>query len=95
MHNLKDIRKNIEFFKKKFSERSTEINLDSILNLDKENRDLISKKESLEKEKKNISKQKDTKNFEKSKEISSKIDNISKSQNKIQKMLNEKLILFT
>ena len=91
MHNLKDIRKNKEFFKKKFSERNTEINLDSILDLDKENRDLISKKESLEQEKKNISKQKDTKNFEKSKEISSKIENISKSHNKIQKMLNEKL----
>ena len=91
MHNLKDIRKNKEFFKKKFSERNTEINLDSILDLDKENRDLISKKEKLEQEKKNISKQKDTKNFKKSKEISSKIDNISKSQNKIQKMLNEKL----
>ena len=91
MHNLKDIRKNKDFFKKKFSERNTEINLDSILDLDKENRDLISKKESLEQEKKNISKQKDTKNFEKSKEISSKIDNISKSQNKIKKMLNEKL----
>ena len=91
MHNLKDIRKNKDFFKKKFSERNTEINLDSILDLDKENRDLISKKESLEQEKKNISKQKDTKNFEKSKEISSKIDNISKSHNKIKKMLNEKL----
>ena len=91
MHNLKDIRKNKEFFKKKFSERNTEINLDSILNLDKENRDLISKKESLEQEKKNISKQKDSKNFEKSKEISSKIKNISESQNKIQKSLNEKL----
>ena len=73
MHNLKDIRKNKEFFKKKFSERNTEINLDSILDLDKENRDLISKKENLEQEKKTISKQKDTKNFEKSKEISSKL----------------------
>ena len=91
MHSLKDIRKNKEFFKKKFSERNTEINLDSILDLDKENRDFISKKESLEQEKKNISKQKDTKNFEKSKEISSKIEIISKSHNKIQKMLNEKL----
>ena len=91
MHNLKNIRKDKEFFKKKFSERNTEINLESILDLDKENRDLISKKEKLEQEKRNISKQKDTKNFEKSKEISSKIDNISKSQNKIQKMLNEKL----
>ena len=26
MHNLKDIRKNKDFFKKKFSERNTEIN---------------------------------------------------------------------
>ncbi len=91
MHNLKDIRKNKEFFKKKFSERNTEINLDSILDLDKENRDLISKKEILEQEKKTISKQKDSKNFEKSKVISSKIKDISESQNKIQKSLNEKL----
>ena len=90
MHNLKDIRKNKEFFKKKFSERNTEINLDSILDLDKENRDLISKKEILEQEK-TISKQKDSKNFEKSKVISSKIKDISESQNKIQKSLNEKL----
>ena len=52
MHNLKDIRKNKDFFKKKFSERNTEINIDSILDLDKENRDLISKKEKLEQEKK-------------------------------------------
>ena len=91
MHNLKDIRKDKEFFKKKFSERNTEINLDSILDLDKENRDLISKKEILEQEKKTISKQKDSKNFEKSKVISSKIKDISESQNKIQKSLNEKL----
>ena len=91
MHNLKDIRKNKDFFKKKFSERNTEINIDSILDLDKENRDLISKKENLEQEKKTISKQKDTKNFEKSKEISLKIKDISESQNKIQKSLNEKL----
>ena len=52
MHNLKDIRKNKDFFKKKFSERNTEINLDDILHLDKENRNLILKKESLEQEKK-------------------------------------------
>ena len=91
MHNLKDIRKNKDFFKKKFSERNTEINIDSILDLDKENRDLISKKENLEQEKKTISKQKDSKNFEKSKEISLKIKDISESQNKIQKSLNEKL----
>ena len=91
MHNLKDIRKNKDFFKKKFSERNTEINLDDILHLDKENRNLILKKESLEQEKKNISKQKDSKNFKKSKEISSEIKDISESQNKIQKNLNEKL----
>ena len=63
MHSLKDIRKNKEFFKKKFSERNTEINLDSILDLDKENRDLISKKESLEQEKKKYFKTKRHKKF--------------------------------
>ena len=45
MHNLKDIRKNTDFYKKKLSERNTKIDIDNILKLDKINRDQIQKKE--------------------------------------------------
>ena len=54
MHNLKDIRKNIEFYKKKIIERNEATNLDNLLELDKENREFIQKKEKLEQEKKII-----------------------------------------
>ena len=86
MHNLKDIRKNKDFFKKKFSERNTEINIDSILDLDKENRDLISKKENLEQEKKTISKQKDSKISKNQKKLVSKIKDISSHKTKYKKV---------
>ena len=59
MHNLKDIRKNINIFKSKTEERNSPVDFDKLLNLDKENRNLIQKKENLEKEKKEISKSKD------------------------------------
>ena len=52
MHNLKDIRKNIEFYKKKIIERNEATNLDNLLELDKENREFIQKKKKLEQEKK-------------------------------------------
>ena len=45
MHNLKSIRENKDFYKKKLSERNVNINLDELLELDKSNRDLIQKKE--------------------------------------------------
>ena len=73
MHNLKDIRKNKDFFKKKFSERNTEINIDSILDLDKENRDLISKKENLEQEKKLFQNKKTQKISKNQKKLVSKL----------------------
>ena len=44
MHTLKDIRNNISFYKKKFGERNTDINIEELIDLDKENRDLIQKK---------------------------------------------------
>ena len=44
MHNLKDIRKNIEFYKKKIIERNEATNLDNLLELDKENREFIQKR---------------------------------------------------
>ena len=45
MHNIKDIRKNLKFFKKKISEKNSAINFDDLIKLDEENRDLIKKKE--------------------------------------------------
>ena len=44
MHNLKEIRKNIELFEKKIKERNTNVDLKSLINHDKENRELIQKK---------------------------------------------------
>ena len=41
MHNLKDIRKNLENFKNKLSNRNTKIDFDKLLSLDKINRELI------------------------------------------------------
>ena len=78
MHDLKDIRKNIEIFKKKINQRNVQIDLEKLLTIDKDNREIIFKKEKLEQEKKLLSKTKDPKNFEKSKKISldiSKLEN--------------------
>ena len=69
MHNLKDIRNNVDKFKSKIKERNVEIDFDKLLSLDKENRVLIQNKEKFEQEKKIISKSKDSKNFEKSKKL--------------------------
>ena len=80
MHNIKEIRKNLDFFKKKVSERNSRINFDDLIALDKENRDLIQEKEKKEQEKKLLSKLKDPTNFEKSKNLSKEIDKISKNQ---------------
>ena len=64
MHNLKEIRKNYENFKKALQKRFIDIDFDELANLDKNNRELIQKKENLEKEKKDISKSKDKSLFE-------------------------------
>ena len=85
MHNLKEIRKNVDIFKKKISERNTKIDLDNLLKIDKKNRELIQKKESLEQEKKLLSKSKNEENFKKSKSLSKEIDLFSDSQEKTQK----------
>jgi seryl-tRNA synthetase len=84
MHNIKDIRKNLEFYKKKISERNSSIDFDVLIKLDKENRDLIQKRENKEQEKKLLSKSKDTTNFEISKKLTIEIDILSKSQKKLQ-----------
>ena len=53
MHNLKLIRENINQYKKKFQDRYLKVDFDNLIALDKENRELIQKKEKLEQEKKN------------------------------------------
>ena len=84
MHNIKLIRKEPDFFLKKLSHRNTNINLKSILDLDKKNRKLIQSKEKLEQEKKIISKKQDKRQFSRSKKISKEIEQFNKSQIKIQ-----------
>ena len=92
MHNIKDIRKNLDYFKKKISERNTKIDFEKLISLDKNNRELIQKKEILEQEKKLISKSKDKTNFEKSKSLTKEIDKIIKDQSDLQDQINK--ILF-
>ena len=88
MHNLKEIRENLEHFKTSLSHRNSEVDYDQILDLDKKNRQLIQEKEKFEMEKKNISKSKDESLFEKSKEISKEIENLSKKQKIIKNELD-------
>ena len=83
MHDLKKIRKDFDAFKKALENRTYDIDFDNLKKLDQQNRELIQKKELLEKEKKDISKSKDKSLFAKSKEISSSIDEISERQKKI------------
>ena len=84
MHNIKEIRKNLVFYKKKISERNSLINFDELIAFDIENRELIQEKEKKEQEKKILSKLKDTSNFEKSKNLSLEINDISKKQTALQ-----------
>ena len=91
MLDIKEIRKNLDFYRKKLSIRNNVVDLDKVILLDKENRELIQKKEALEQEKKLISKTKDTKNFEKSKILSKKIEDIISKQSSSQKNLNSLL----
>jgi seryl-tRNA synthetase len=80
MHNLKEIRKDFSKFAKSLEKRPINIDFTNLQKLDELNRDLIQKKESLEKEKKEISKSKDESLFKKSKEISTELEKISESQ---------------
>ena len=89
MHNIKDIRKDIDNFKNTIKNRNVDVDFDKILNLDEENRKLIQEKEKLEMEKKSISKSKDETLFEKSKEISNKIDDLSKNQKNVKDQLDQ------
>ena len=89
MHNLKEIRKDFDAFRKALENRFVKIDFKKLENLDKQNRELIQKKETLEKEKKDISKSKDKSLFEKSKKISIAIEKITKEQNIVKKNLEE------
>ncbi len=80
MHNLKEIRKDFSKFEKDLEKRSVKINFNNLKKLDELNRDLIQKKENLEKEKKDISKSKDESLFKKSKEISAELEKITEQQ---------------
>ena len=91
MHNIKDLRNNLENFKKKLLDRNFEFQINLFKNLDDENRKLINEKEKLEQEKKSLSKSKDVSNFEQSKKISEKITKISNKQIITQNKLNELL----
>ena len=91
MHNIKDLRKNLDKYNKKFLDRNFEFNINKFESLDNENRKLISEKEKLEHEKKTLSKSKDKSNFEKSKKISNDLIKISKEQNITQKKINDLL----
>ena len=53
MHNLKDLRNNLDIYKKKFKDRNVEFNINNFKEKDDINRDLINKKEKLE-QKKNL-----------------------------------------
>ena len=72
MHNIKDLRKNLENFKRKFLNRNLDFKISTFEKLDNENRKLINEKEKLESEKKVLSKSKDKSNFEKSKNYQKK-----------------------
>ena len=91
MHNIKDLRKNLDKYNKKFLDRNFEFNIKKFESLDNENRKLIGEKEKLEHEKKTLSKSKDKSNFEKSKKISNDLIKISKEQNITQKKINDLL----
>ncbi len=88
MHNLKEIRKNLELFEKKIKERNSTVDLKSLIKHDKKNRELIQKKEKLEQEKKLLSKKKDPKNFDKSKNLTNQIEELENSQKEIQEKIN-------
>ena len=90
MHNIKDLRKNLDSFKKKIESRNIEFNIDEFNKLDELNRKLISEKEKLEQEKKLLSKSKDKSNFSKSKKISDQIELV---YNSFEKGLDTKSIL--
>ncbi len=91
MHNLKEIRKDFPGFEKALEKRYLKIDFKKLKKLDEENRDLIQKKEAIEKQKKEISKSKDETLFKKSKELTFELDKLIDSQKKIKTELDNLL----
>ena len=91
MHNTKDLRKNLEKFKKKLLDRNFKFDIKLFEKLDNTNRELISKKEKLEQEKKKLSKSNDKTNYAKSKKISEEISKITDEQIIAKKKLDDLL----
>ena len=91
MHNLKESRKDFPGFEKALEKRSLKIDFKKLQKLDEENRNLIQKKEAIEKEKKDISKSKDETLFKKSKELTFELDKLIDSQKKIKTELDNLL----
>ncbi len=89
MHNLKELRKNLENFKKKFKDRNVNFDINTFQDKDNLNRDLISKKEKLEQEKKSLSISKDESNFDKSKKITNELLDLVKKQTNSQNDLDK------
>ena len=89
MHNIKDLKKNLNDYRKKLLDRNFDFKTDFFTSLDEENRRLITKKEKLEQEKKLLSKSKDKSNFEKSKKLSSQISMVANEQLIAQNKLND------
>ena len=93
MHNIKEIRNNIEAFTKSLKKRFLNFDIEEIISLDESNRKYIHEKEILEKEKKDISKSKEKSLFDKSKKISSEIEKIAKLQKDVRIQLDNILSL--
>ena len=91
MHNTKDLRKNLEKFKKKLLDRNFKFDIKLFEKLDNTNRELISKKEKLEQEKKKLSKSNDKSSYAKSKKISKEISKITDEQIIAKKKLDDLL----
>ena len=87
MHNIKDLRKNLNIYKKKLSDRNFDLKTELFKDLDDRNRKLVSEKEKLEQEKGILSKSKDQSNFEKSKKSLKKSQNYQKSKFFLKKSL--------
>ena len=83
MHDIKLIRTESSLFEKRISSRNVKLDLKSLLNFDKKNRDLIQTREKFEREKKIISQKKDESQFSRSKDISKEIEKINENQLKI------------
>jgi len=89
MHNIKELRKNLDNFKKKLKDRNLVFDTENFIRLDEINRKLINEKEKLEQKKKNLSKSKDKSNFDLSKKISKEISVLINKQNISQNNLNK------